>query len=107
MHKKLPLYIVLILAINLLVAGLVSAQSAQGGVWRQIDDSALQQRTDLPRQIVPRFYSTFQLDKTALRQILNSAPKEFSGNEGVILTLPMPNGGFSRFRIENSSIMQP
>jgi hypothetical protein len=111
MQKKLSLYIVLILAINLLVAGLVSAQSVQSGIWRQVDDSALQQRTDLPRQIVPRFYTTFQLDKTALRQVLNRAPKEFSdparSGEEVILTIPMPNGGLSRFRIENSSIMEP
>ncbi|HEX8247650.1 MAG TPA: zinc-dependent metalloprotease family protein [Pyrinomonadaceae bacterium] len=122
MQKKLSLYIVLILAVNLLVAGSLAAQqSAQnsggsgGGVWQQINDSALQQRTDLERQIIPRFYSTFQLDKAALRQTLNQAPKEFSGaarsggggGSEVILTIPMPNGGFSRFRIENSSIMEP
>ncbi|HEX8737972.1 MAG TPA: zinc-dependent metalloprotease family protein [Pyrinomonadaceae bacterium] len=111
MQKKLSLYIVLILAINLLVAGMVSAQSAASGVWQQIDDAALQQRTSLPRQIVPRFYSTYQLDKTALRQVLSSAPKEFSSaarqGEEIILTIPMPNGGVSRFRIENSSIMEP
>jgi hypothetical protein len=112
MQKKLSLYIVLILAINLLVAGTLAAQSAQnGGVWQQINDSALQQRTDVERQIVPRFYSTFQLDKAALRQVLNRAPKEFSdqarSGDEVILTIPMPNGGVSRFRIENSSIMEP
>ncbi|MDQ3798637.1 MAG: hypothetical protein M3384_04245, partial [Acidobacteriota bacterium] len=85
MQRKLSLYVVLILAINLLVAGTIAAQNAQnnssssGGVWQKIDDSALQQRGNIERQIVPLFYSTFQLDKAALRQILNRAPKEFSG----------------------------
>jgi len=110
MQKKLSLYIVLILAINLLVAGAVSAQNAQSGVWQQIDDSALQQTT-AERQIVPRFYSTFRLDKTSLKQILNRAPKESSDaarrGEEVILTIPTPNGGFSRFRIETATTMEP
>jgi hypothetical protein len=110
MHKKLSLYIVLILAINLLVAGMVSAQDAQSNVWQKIDDSALQHRTNVEREIVPRFYSTFEMDKAALRQVLNRAPKEFSEDarsREVILAIPMPNGSVSRFRIENSSIMEP
>jgi hypothetical protein len=110
MQKKLSLYIVLILTINLLVAVAVSAQNAQGsGVWQQVDDSALRQTTT-ERQIVPRFYSTFRLDKTALRQILNRAPKEFSDRtqgEEVILTIPTPNGGVGRFRIEQAATMEP
>ena len=111
MQKKLSLYIVLILAVNLLVAGTLSAQSAQSsGVWQQIDDSALQQKT-AERQIVPRFYSTFRLDRAALRQILNRAPKESSDaarrGEEIMLTIPMPNGGFSRFRIETATTMEP
>jgi hypothetical protein len=112
MQKKLSLYIVLILAINLLVVGFASAQNDTDRVWQNIDESALQQRK-AERTFVPQFYSTFTLDKAALKQVLSRAPLEFSDDArrgeggGVILTIPMPNGVLSRFKIENSPIMEP
>ncbi len=45
-----------------------------------------------------------------LRTILESAPQEFSDTFGIsntIMTLPMPDGSFQRFRIERSLIVEP
>lgn len=77
-------------------------------VWKEIDDSSLQQRT-AERTIVPLDYKTFDLNKTALLSILNKAPLEFTDaarNNEVILTLPMPDGSFARFRVEKSPIVE-
>jgi hypothetical protein len=85
----------------------VFAQSriSGGGVWRQIDDAALQHR-GLERQIVPDSYSTFKVDRAALQAILNSAPMEFSGSSKPVLALPMPDGSYQRFKIEESPVME-
>ena len=84
-------------------------QTSTDQVWSQADDAALSQRR-LERAIVPDQYKTFALNKTALRTILNRAPREFSDvarNEEVLLTLPMPDGKFTHFRLIESSVMAP
>ncbi len=77
-------------------------------VWQEIDDSDLVKRP-IERLVRPSEYKTFRMDVSALRSILDRAPMEFtdsSRDEPVILTLPMPDGKFARFRIENSPIME-
>ena len=81
---------------------------AIGDIWQEINDSSLKQRP-MARQITPNVYKTFSLNRAALDGILNQAPMEFADamrNNGVILTLPMPDGTFERFSIENSPIME-
>ncbi len=83
------------------------AQSNEN-VWREIDDANLSKRP-VERLVQPSEYRTFSLNKEALKSILNNAPMEFtdaSRNEPVILTLPMPDGKFARFRIEYSPVME-
>ncbi len=62
------------------------------------------------RWIVPTRYRTVALDPAALVTVLQSAPHEGSANAqvtDVILALPLPDGDFGRFRIEESPIMAP
>ncbi len=83
-----------------------SSQSSDT-VWQFIEESSIASRG--PRQIIPQTYRTVSVNETALRQLLNTAPKEFSQaakQSVVILTLPMPDGTFSMFRIEDSPIME-
>ncbi|MFT7673107.1 MAG: hypothetical protein ACI845_001517, partial [Gammaproteobacteria bacterium] len=47
----------------------------------------------------------FSADDVALRQLLNSAPKEHTG-QSIEINLPMPNGQLARFEIFESSIME-
>jgi hypothetical protein len=78
-------------------------------VWQEVSDSSLKQRP-MERQITPNVYKTFNLNRAALNDILNKAPMEFSDASrmnSVILTLPMPDGSFESFRVENSPIMEP
>lgn len=60
--------------------------------------------------VQPRQYRGFRLDPEALSDALDRAPKEFSAeamSSPQTITLPTPDGGFSRFVILESSIMEP
>lgn len=90
-------------------ASTVAAKLSPDKVWQEIDDSAPQFRA-VERTVNPLYYKTFRANKTALNSILNSAPREFSqsARDGeTFLTLPMPDGTFSRFKIMYSPIMEP
>lgn len=55
-------------------------------------------------------YRTLTLNGDALTQILKKAPMEFTDavkRGAVVVTLPMPDGSFARFRIEESPSMDP
>ncbi|MFZ2420357.1 MAG: hypothetical protein WA029_04365, partial [Anaerolineae bacterium] len=102
--------------IFLLVSGLVlslifaAAAGAQSGADLWVDAN----EADLPaggeRLIVPQRYRTLTLDSDGLLTLLQSAPAEGSeaaGQGSVILTLPLPDGAWARFRLVESPIMAP
>ena len=99
----------LLILVLLSAAALTKAQSSPDGVWTEISDASLAGRT-AERQVVPRAYRTFALNKTAVNVILDAAPEEFSSTSRfvqTILSLPMPDGKFERFRIEHSLVAEP
>jgi hypothetical protein len=60
--------------------------------------------------LAPVSFRTVSLNKSAMYSILNSAPKEAdvkAQNSNVIFSFPMPNGTMSRFKIVESSVMEP
>jgi hypothetical protein len=88
------------------------AQAAVGdqsldGVWTQIDATSLPVAVSKAEQIMPTKYSLFEISDDALEGILGNAPREFSGaaKNNVILTLPMPDGSFESFAIQESPIL--
>jgi hypothetical protein len=79
------------------------------GLWREIDDMALQQR-QLLRPIIPNAYRTYRVDKVALQNALRTAPMEFTQaarHSPLILTVPMPDGTLARFKVEEAPIFEP
>lgn len=85
------------------------AGSSPDRLWREINDASLQ-RNAVRRTVIPQAYRTYTLDKNELQAILREAPMEFTDSARQIewiITLPMPDGTFSRFRIEESPIMEP
>ena len=88
-----------------------------GGIWQDVDERSIATTASpttvaapVSRDIVPQFYRTLALNKAALTSLLVSAPPEFSGpleTTGTELLLPLPSGGFGRFRIHESPIMEP
>lgn len=101
-----PLFLFLI--VSLASAGGAFAAGSGDGVWREISDSSSAFRS-AERSIVPDHYRTFNLNQVLMKTILESAPAEFKGQYGMsntIITLPMPDGTFERFRIEHSPVVE-
>ena len=101
-----PLFLFLI-AVTL-SAGQVFARQSGDGVWREISETTALRSTE--RGVIPDDYRVYRLDKTMLGTILESAPQEFTDTFGIsntVMTLPMPDGSFQRFRIERSLIVEP
>ena len=89
------------------VASRQSGFFSSNELWQDIDESQLVSSDE--RQIVPDSYRTVRLNKEALQTILRQAPLESevsAANSETIITLPLPNGQFSRFRFVESPIME-
>lgn len=85
------------------------ANGSNDGVWQETNDTNFRERTS-ERLVIPGSYKSFRLNQTALRSVLANAPMEFSDearNNELILSFPMPDGTFERFRITESPIVEP
>ncbi len=83
-----------------------SADFSDDGVWQRIPERKIQQTGT--RTTIPRSYLTFELNRNILKSILKQAPIEFTPDaitKNVLLSLPLPDGTFTRIRIEESPIM--
>src|ERR1044071_1481790 len=59
---------------------------------------------------VSNSYRAFSLDVAAQGRLLRQAPLEYTAaarNTRVVVALPMPDGTFARFRVEESPVMAP
>lgn len=83
-------------------------KASPDGLWEEIVESSIQTKGE--RVVVPKVYRTVRLNMDVLRRLLEKAPMEFSkkaqSNPSEI-TLPLPDGEFSRFQIVESPMMEP
>lgn len=89
-------------------AALPPAASAQAPVWYDVAEGSFSATG--PRDIIPAHYRLVGLNLDALQAQLVAAPLEFTAEaqqSQVVLALPLPDGGYSRFRIVESPIMAP
>jgi hypothetical protein len=85
-----------------------SSNSVSGVMWTDVETSLIVPVGE--RTIVPDAYRTVTLNRTELDNLLRQAPNESTvkaKNSPVIISLPLPNGGFGRFRIVESPVMAP
>lgn len=77
------------------------------GAWQTIAAERLPAAQRRPDLVGPHTF--VQLDRAALDARLAQAPLETAQNRdaAVVLTLPLPDGRFTRFRIEESPILAP
>ncbi len=84
------------------------------GVWSDVSETDISTRLSAVRgaqrrrDILPQKYRTLRVDKAALTITLNSAAPEAAGPieaTGLEFELPHPSGGFRRFLIQESSIL--
>lgn len=83
----------------------LNAQSTS--YWQDIPNQNVQTLGE--RVIIPQEYRTLTLNIPEIKNVLNSAPKEkdvFVIYSNTILYLPLPDGGFGRFRIVDSPAME-
>ena len=86
----------------------VPKDAAATRLWQDVDEASLDAPDDY-RVLTPGTYRTLRLDEVALAALLDQAPREFTDDargRKVVLSLPLPEGGFGRFRIEDSPIME-
>jgi len=110
------LFLLLFLALN---SYSQQSGSASSSLWQDVDESNLvpagpQARTmqaiSSQRTVIPNKYRTISLKKSAMESVLKRAPMEFTrtmeqGN--VQIDLPLPDGGYGRFLVLESPIMEP
>ncbi len=105
-------------AATLLTTGLALAPSLwttpawaapdDGGLWQDVEASRLA-AGDEQRVLKQGRYRTLEVDTSALTALLEEAPLELTDAaraKAVVLHLPLPRGGFGRFRIEEAPIME-
>lgn len=76
-------------------------------LWQDVDESLLGSFDE--RQIVPSSYRTVRVNKDTLQTLLTRAPHESAvsaRNSEWVISLPLPDGKFSRFRFVESPIME-
>src|SRR2546428_187120 len=87
-------------------AGLAATAKSGDGIWQTIDKSSIATRDlQLP---AASSYRILRLNKDALARQLARAPMERTGDlrkSPAVLSLPMPDGSFKSFRIEESPVM--
>ena len=80
-----------------------TAARSDDGVWQDVDVSSIATRGTV--YIRPNHYRAVALDDKRVASILASAPVLSGGGPGIVLSLPMPHGGFERFEIYDAPIM--
>ena len=99
-------FVLLVWASSLLAAP--PASGSPDGIWQQVAEREIQLQGE--RLIVPDVYRVVAADVPALRQVLAQAPLRGSAEAqaaAIVLSLPLPNGEWSRFHIEQAPIMEP
>lgn len=79
----------------------------QTSLWTEIVDPAFRNSSN-ERLISPENYRLFHLDLVALESILNQAPDRLNPSDNrATIALPMPDGNFQQFAIENAALLHP
>src|SRR5262245_8418414 len=118
-RRRKRVSVLVFLFTSLLTLSLTRAASAQqpivggarsaDGLWLAASDQAV--AAALRRQDLSGPYAVAQLNRAGLDALLAQAPLETDAaaraTSLVVITLPLPDGGFARFRIEESPILAP
>jgi hypothetical protein len=98
------------LFVSLTFSDTASAATSSDGLWQDTTEAAAIAAGHGPRVLFPRNFRVLSLNEQAFRDLAATAPLELTfGVEDIspIMTLPMPDGSFARFRIQESVMMEP
>lgn len=92
------------------LTAIVSSAFSQNTFFTSLGENKTFQ-TNGKREIIPQKYHGYTVNTASLKNFLWSLPSEQqmvnSRNEAPVMEIPMPNGTVSRFRVWESSIMEP
>src|SRR5687767_3332709 len=96
--------------LGMMLGSAVAARAAVSPdrLWQDVAETQLA-ASDPQRVLRPGAYRTLRLDTGALQARLRSAPRESAASAtgaALVVTLPLPQGGFARFRVEESPILE-
>ncbi len=82
------------------------------GVWQVVDETIAAQASvsDDKPQAAADLFRLVRFNRAALKQRLENAPLEFTAQAQtapLVITLPLPDGSFASFRVEESPILEP
>ncbi|HEY5883372.1 MAG TPA: M12 family metallo-peptidase [Pyrinomonadaceae bacterium] len=89
--------------------GTAKSGTSEDRLWRETRSRGIP-KSDVDVRTAPNFYRALTLDETTQRELLRRVPMEFTKaarHTQVVMTLPMPDGTLSRFRVEESPVMEP
>jgi subtilisin-like proprotein convertase family protein len=89
-------------------AAIQKNQSSSDELWQELAEAAATQQEDPQRK--PPTARTLRLNQEALTRLLSQAPMEYTEaaqRKPVSIALPMPDGSFAKFRLEESPISAP
>lgn len=95
---------------GLAAARATTARGSADGLWQDIDPQSIPSPGAGQRLLIPKAFRTLTLDLDGARRLLADAPFESTLEARAaspVLTLPMPNGSFARFYVQESPVMEP
>ncbi len=87
---------------------LIAAQAfGQQNYWSKLKDPKVSKENLNPRWTNPNTFSLYQADLEKIKADLKKAPQRFSGNEGLVMKFPDPDGNIRDYIIQEASVMEP
>jgi hypothetical protein len=112
---KYKLFTILI-TLALLFSAVASVAPAQAqangqgrGLWQRVPGTPPPGRAGAQAAVNPRSFGAYRLNHGGMVALLHTAPNEHSRvgrQDGLLLALPNPNGGFETFAIQESPVME-
>lgn len=90
-----------------LLCAQLSAQSAAPNFWTPVQASQMALPETARQVLFPKQSQLFQLDVSAMRSWLRSAPMEFTGQKPLLLQMPDAAGQMRQFEVWESPVMAP
>lgn len=96
------------LFVSIILTGAASASVSSDGLWHDVTKEEALAIDSGPRVLFPKAFRLLKLDVAAFRDLARKAPLELTlgaDEASPVILLPMPNGSFARFRLQESPIM--
>jgi Metallo-peptidase family M12B Reprolysin-like len=97
------------LFVSVILTGAASASVSSDGLWHTVTADEALAIDSGQRVLFPKAFRLFRLDLAAFRDLARKAPLELTlgaDEASPVILLPMPDGSFARFRLQESPIME-